>query len=214
MTNTGGVKLAPYRPYLPEPVKLDVCGLLALSLTFSRPLLTPFARGVKVTLQSPHDRTQKQNCPALAHVERAGVSQAEKLTQCAEERHVNRRLVRDGVTKIIPTAQTGIRKPWLRVFVCLRSEPFKRCISQPHENYECVQRGRSGGNKVRHASFNAPGSEFDQVLFLALNYDLLLERAITSYDDVPFDHLDSYLPGKKKWSLIKPHGSANWGRQL
>jgi len=69
-------------------------------------------------------------------------------------------------------------------------------------------------NKVRHASFNAPGSEFDQVLFLALNYDLLLEKAITSYDDVPFDHLDSYLPRKKKWSLIKPHGSVNWGRQL
>ena len=98
--------------------------------------------------------------------------------------------------------------------MCLRSEPFKRCISQPHENYECVQRGRSGGTKYDTLVSTLLGSKFDQVLFLALNYDLLLERAITSYDDVPFDHLDSYLPRKKKWSLIKPHGSVNWGRQL
>ena len=40
------------RPYLPVPVRPEVCGLpIALSLTLSVPVLVPFAVGVKITLK-------------------------------------------------------------------------------------------------------------------------------------------------------------------
>jgi len=55
---------------------------------------------------------------------------------------------------------------------------------------------------------------FNEVLFLTLNYDLLLESAITRYDGEEFINLDSYIPSSKKWSLVKPHGSVNWARTL
>ena len=54
-------------------------------------------------------------------------------------------------------------------------------------------------------------SDFDQVLFISLNYDFLLENALERYDGHAFDSMDSYIPAQKKWSLVKPHGSANWG---
>jgi hypothetical protein len=55
---------------------------------------------------------------------------------------------------------------------------------------------------------------FEKVLFISLNYDLLLEAALERYDAHDFVDVDSYIPPRKKWLLIKPHGSVNWARIL
>jgi hypothetical protein len=52
------------------------------------------------------------------------------------------------------------------------------------------------------------------VILLNLNYDLFLEKAIEVFDDHAFSNISSYWPKEKKWALIKPHGSVNWGREL
>jgi hypothetical protein len=55
-------------------------------------------------------------------------------------------------------------------------------------------------------------SPFEKVLFLNLNYDLLLDDALTNYDLHEFAALTSYSPPTKKWLYVKPHGSVNWAR--
>lgn len=57
-------------------------------------------------------------------------------------------------------------------------------------------------------------SKFRQVLFVNLNYDLFLERALTDYDGHDFNDLGSYSPASKRWFYVKPHGSVNWGSIL
>jgi hypothetical protein len=54
----------------------------------------------------------------------------------------------------------------------------------------------------------------EKVLFVSLNYDLLLEAALERYDGHEFATVDSYVSDQKKWILIKPHGSVNWARIL
>lgn len=56
-------------------------------------------------------------------------------------------------------------------------------------------------------------STFDWVMFISLNYDLLLDRALERYLPHDFTSMDSYAPKKRKWCLIKPHGSVNWARE-
>jgi hypothetical protein len=72
----------------------------------------------------------------------------------------------------------------------------------------------SGGTKYDTLVQRLLSSEFGQILFFTLNYDLFLDRALSTFDDVFFGSIDSYFPADKRWSLIKPHGSVNWGRQL
>ena len=49
-----------------------------------------------------------------------------------------------------------------------------------------------------------------EILFLILNYDNLLEQALTSYDpNWAFDTIDSYA-GKDRIKVVKLHGSVNW----
>jgi hypothetical protein len=57
-------------------------------------------------------------------------------------------------------------------------------------------------------------SSIGKVMFLSLNYDLLLDSAIASCENWKFETLDSYLPEDKKWFLFKPHGSVNWAREI
>jgi hypothetical protein len=52
--------------------------------------------------------------------------------------------------------------------------------------------------------------ELDQVVFVTLNYDTLLDRRLFAY--APLETMDSYIHGHRNWSLIKLHGSVNWGR--
>jgi hypothetical protein len=52
-----------------------------------------------------------------------------------------------------------------------------------------------------------------EVVFITLNYDLILDRVLAAADP----HLPSptwYVQPERKWSLIKLHGSVNWYRQL
>jgi len=57
-------------------------------------------------------------------------------------------------------------------------------------------------------------SKYDHVLYLTVNYDRFLERALESLYDVSFDHIDKYVERGRKWALIKLHGSVNWGRRM
>jgi hypothetical protein len=72
----------------------------------------------------------------------------------------------------------------------------------------------SGGTKYDTLVQRLLTSKVDQILFFTLNYDLFLDEAISNFDDVRFLSMDDYCPATKKWSLIKAHGSVNWGRQL
>jgi len=54
------------------------------------------------------------------------------------------------------------------------------------------------------------GSAFDRVLFISLNYDGFLEKALYDFYSVTFSSFDDYL-SRGSWSLVKLHGSANWG---
>src|SRR5258707_1562956 len=72
----------------------------------------------------------------------------------------------------------------------------------------------SGGTKYDTLVQRLLTSKVDQILFFTLNYDLFLDGAISNFDDVRFLSMDDYCPATKKWSLIKAHGSVNWGRQL
>jgi hypothetical protein len=51
----------------------------------------------------------------------------------------------------------------------------------------------------------------DDVLFLTLNYDTLLDDRLFIYGDLL--DLNSYV-SDPKWALIKLHGSVNWGRRI
>ena len=54
--------------------------------------------------------------------------------------------------------------------------------------------------------------DLDDVIFITLNYDLLLDNRLSNYDEL--DSLDSYISQSRKWSLVKLHGSVNWARKV
>lgn len=54
--------------------------------------------------------------------------------------------------------------------------------------------------------------EFDNVLFLTLNYDTLLDDRLFIY--WPLESLRSYVASDPMWALVKLHGSVNWSRQV
>ena len=56
--------------------------------------------------------------------------------------------------------------------------------------------------------------DVSEVLYLTLNYDLLLEKALTEESGLAFNTMTDYLPAHKKWNLVKIHGSVNWGRKF
>ena len=59
----------------------------------------------------------------------------------------------------------------------------------------------------------------DQVAFITLNYDLLLEQSLDAAgDSITQQRIDAgmrwYTGGSPKWKLLKLHGSVDWGRKL
>jgi hypothetical protein len=50
------------------------------------------------------------------------------------------------------------------------------------------------------------------VVFISLNYDLLLDNALLAYDNDKA--IGWYLRDGRNWSLIKLHGSVDWGRKI
>ena len=54
-----------------------------------------------------------------------------------------------------------------------------------------------------------------EVLFLVLNYDDLLERALTGFDSqYSFENLPDYISRERPAKVVKWHGSINWFRTL
>lgn len=54
----------------------------------------------------------------------------------------------------------------------------------------------------------------DQATFVTLNYDVLLDQRLFMHLRGGLKSMDSYLASNKHWSLIKLHGSVNWGREV
>lgn len=50
------------------------------------------------------------------------------------------------------------------------------------------------------------------VLFVTLNYDLILDRRLDQI--TALDTLESYADPDRRWALIKLHGSVDWGRMV
>lgn len=48
-----------------------------------------------------------------------------------------------------------------------------------------------------------------EVIYITLNYDLILDGALSAFYEI--SSLNSYINDRKNWSLIKLHGSVNWG---
>ncbi len=56
-------------------------------------------------------------------------------------------------------------------------------------------------------------SHLDEVLFLTLNYDNLLEIPLSRNFDIDFSKEEHYIK-QEGWSLVKLHGSINWYKQF
>lgn len=52
-----------------------------------------------------------------------------------------------------------------------------------------------------------------QVAFVTLNYDTILDDVLTAVGG-PLDQLEQYADPDRRWSLIKLHGSVDWGFQI
>jgi hypothetical protein len=63
-------------------------------------------------------------------------------------------------------------------------------------------------NRLVNASLRAA----DEVVFLTLNYDRLLDRELEVH--TPIQSLDDYVRLNCPWSLVKLHGSVNWVRRI
>ena len=50
------------------------------------------------------------------------------------------------------------------------------------------------------------------VLFVTLNYDLILDRRLDQITSL--DTLDAYVDPDRRWALLKLHGSVDWGRMV
>jgi hypothetical protein len=53
---------------------------------------------------------------------------------------------------------------------------------------------------------------FERVTFITLNYDTLLDDRLAI--DSAIGSIDDYVSSKRRWSLVKLHGSVNWGRAV
>jgi hypothetical protein len=51
-----------------------------------------------------------------------------------------------------------------------------------------------------------------EVLFVTLNYDLLLDQRLDNLSRL--NSLDDYIDAERGWSLVKLHGSVDWGRRV
>ncbi|MFC1680161.1 hypothetical protein ACFL2T_08145, partial [Elusimicrobiota bacterium] len=58
------------------------------------------------------------------------------------------------------------------------------------------------------------GRRLQRVCFVSLNYDLLLEHALETQFGSAVNTMGSYIGLHRGWSLVKFHGSVNWGRRI
>lgn len=72
----------------------------------------------------------------------------------------------------------------------------------------------SGGTKFDTLIKELECSNYEHVLFLTLNYDRFLEKSLTKLHGDLFSTLDGYIENDTKFSLVKLHGSVNWGKKI
>lgn len=70
----------------------------------------------------------------------------------------------------------------------------------------------SGGTKFEELALCIERSNYDEVLYITLNYDLFMENALRGLYGIIFNNLNSYV--QNKWALVKLHGSVDWGRRI
>jgi len=73
---------------------------------------------------------------------------------------------------------------------------------------------RAGATKFHTLVRGIEAAGVQEVGYLTLNYDLFLERALTTIYGTVFNHPSAYLPDGLRWFLVKLHGSVNWGRRV
>ena len=54
----------------------------------------------------------------------------------------------------------------------------------------------------------------NEALFLTLNYDTLLEREIKGVHRIGINSMEDYIRKDRSWSLVKLHGSCDWGYRV
>lgn len=70
----------------------------------------------------------------------------------------------------------------------------------------------SGGNYFDWLIRELHKSDYDEIMFITVNYDIFLEKAISKIvSGLQFNDIDSYI-NHQRISVIKLHGSINWGR--
>lgn len=55
---------------------------------------------------------------------------------------------------------------------------------------------------------------FEKVLVINLNYDNLLERALSHALDIPLRNIGDYFNASDVWKILKPHGSVDWANEI
>lgn len=73
---------------------------------------------------------------------------------------------------------------------------------------------RSGGTAFSTLVRALDTSHYERVLYMTVNYDLLLDRALERHYRIGFKSIDDYTAHRDRWALAKLHGSVNWGWQL
>lgn len=84
---------------------------------------------------------------------------------------------------------------------------FLECSNKYTANYE------NAYNILVNIIFNNR-KKFNKIIFVTVNYDLFLENSFQKLLGVTFSDLNQYLKFFEKWSYIKFHGSASWGKRI
>lgn len=73
---------------------------------------------------------------------------------------------------------------------------------------------RSGATRYDTLVREIVRSDYQQILFITLNYDLFLEKVFERLFSEKFQTMSSYCKKDRKWLLMKIHGSVNWGQRV
>jgi hypothetical protein len=129
-------------------------------------------------------------------------------------------------TQIAPEIRLSLQKGAVQLETFLR----ERIRDSPHEHYRqsyadiplylqdlLWQCGSPTHGYTRFADNYArlvmAALKLDRVSFVTLNYDTLLDTQLEMRYG-RFDSMESYISVDRRWSLIKPHGSINWGYRV
>ena len=103
---------------------------------------------------------------------------------------------------------------YLRERMAAATSPYtQRRYRQVPLYLQAVINGSS--NQPEPDNYNALVSaalDLDEVLFLTLNYDTILDSRLAQY--APIQDMGWYVQTDPRWALVKLHGSVNWGWRI